>query len=139
MAIKIEKKIVGYAEEKKVTLCLEMLNSRVATNMKGHPDYFCDDMERSDDNIRDDLSFQRLNAVAGCLKRRIIRSHELQSFGQFSPGLGKRTFQLPAQDNCSLHSAGAIKLPLLLTKAHQCRTAFLNTLFSNLNLPLRHS
>ncbi|MEO6245681.1 MAG: TIM barrel protein [Opitutaceae bacterium] len=41
------KKIVGFAEEKKVTLCLEMLNSRVATNMKGHPDYFCDDMERS--------------------------------------------------------------------------------------------
>jgi hydroxypyruvate isomerase len=41
------KKIVGYAEEKKVTLCLEMLNSRVAENMKGHPDYFCDDIERS--------------------------------------------------------------------------------------------
>ena len=41
------KKIVGFAEEKKVTLCLEMLNSRVATTMKGHPDYFCDDMERS--------------------------------------------------------------------------------------------
>jgi hydroxypyruvate isomerase len=41
------KKIVGYAEQKRVTLCLEMLNSRVAENMKGHPDYFCDDMERS--------------------------------------------------------------------------------------------
>ena len=41
------KKIIGYAEEKKITLCLEMLNSRVAENMKGHPDYFCDDIERS--------------------------------------------------------------------------------------------
>ncbi len=41
------KKIIGFAEDKKVTLCLEMLNSRVATNMKGHPDYFCDDLERS--------------------------------------------------------------------------------------------
>lgn len=41
------KKIVGYAEQKNVTLCLEMLNSRVAENMKGHPDYFCDDIERS--------------------------------------------------------------------------------------------
>jgi hydroxypyruvate isomerase len=39
------KKIVGYAEEKKITLCLEMLNSRVDTQMKGHPDYFCDQME----------------------------------------------------------------------------------------------
>ncbi len=41
------KKIVGYAETRKVTLCLEMLNSRVSENMKGHPDYFCDDIPRS--------------------------------------------------------------------------------------------
>jgi hydroxypyruvate isomerase len=41
------KQIVPFAEEKKVTICLEMLNSRVATTMKGHPDYFCDDIERS--------------------------------------------------------------------------------------------
>ncbi len=43
------KKIVPFAEEKGVTLCLEMLNSRVPTTMKGHPDYFCDDIERSVD------------------------------------------------------------------------------------------
>jgi hydroxypyruvate isomerase len=41
------KKIVPLAEEKKITLCLEMLNSRVAIEMKGHPDYFCDSMERT--------------------------------------------------------------------------------------------
>lgn len=41
------KKIVGYAEQKKVTLCLEMLNSRVNVEMKGHPDYFCDDIDQS--------------------------------------------------------------------------------------------
>ncbi len=39
------KKIVGHAEKKRVTLCLEMLNSRVATEMKGHPDYMCDSIE----------------------------------------------------------------------------------------------
>jgi hydroxypyruvate isomerase len=33
------KKIVGHAEKKKVTLCLEMLNSRVDADMKGHPGY----------------------------------------------------------------------------------------------------
>src|SRR6516164_191880 len=33
------KKIVGHAEKKKVTLCLEMLNSRVNEKMKGHPGY----------------------------------------------------------------------------------------------------
>jgi hydroxypyruvate isomerase len=33
------KKIVGHAEKNKVTLCLEMLNSRVKEEMKGHPGY----------------------------------------------------------------------------------------------------
>jgi hydroxypyruvate isomerase len=41
------RKIVSLAEEKKVTVCLEMLNSRVDEEMKGHPDYFCDDIDRS--------------------------------------------------------------------------------------------
>lgn len=43
------KEIAAFAEQKKVTLCLEMLNSRVPIEMKGHPDYFCDSMERSRD------------------------------------------------------------------------------------------
>lgn len=46
------KKIVGYAEQKKVTLCLEMLNSRVNIEMKGHPDYFCDDIDKTVDICR---------------------------------------------------------------------------------------
>jgi hydroxypyruvate isomerase len=33
------KKIVGYAEKKHVTLCLEPLNSRDGADMKGHPGY----------------------------------------------------------------------------------------------------
>jgi hydroxypyruvate isomerase len=39
------KKVVGYAEEKKVNLCIEVLNSRVPVEMKGHPDYQCDKVE----------------------------------------------------------------------------------------------
>ena len=46
------KKIVGHAERKNVTLCLEMLNSRVPVEMKGHPDYFCDDMDLTIDIIK---------------------------------------------------------------------------------------
>lgn len=46
------KEIAGFAEEKKVTICVEMLNSRVNINMKGHPDYFCDSMERTIDILR---------------------------------------------------------------------------------------
>ena len=33
------KKIIGHAERKKVNLCLEILNSRVNVEMKGHPGY----------------------------------------------------------------------------------------------------
>jgi len=39
------KTVIGYAEQKKVNLCLEMLNSRVDVEMKGHPDYMCDKVE----------------------------------------------------------------------------------------------
>jgi hydroxypyruvate isomerase len=39
------KKIIGYAEKKKVNLCLEILNSRVAVEMKGHPGYQGDHTE----------------------------------------------------------------------------------------------
>jgi hydroxypyruvate isomerase len=46
------KEIAGFAEEKKVTLCVEMLNSRVDIQMKGHPDYFCDSIERTVDICR---------------------------------------------------------------------------------------
>jgi hydroxypyruvate isomerase len=41
------KKITGYAEQKNVTVCLEMLNSRVHIDMRGHPDYFCDNFDHA--------------------------------------------------------------------------------------------
>jgi hydroxypyruvate isomerase len=39
------KKVIGYAEKKNVNLCLEVLNSRVDVEMKGHPGYMCDSVE----------------------------------------------------------------------------------------------
>jgi hydroxypyruvate isomerase len=40
------KKVIGYAEKNKITLCLEHLNSRDDTHpMKGHPGYLGDDMD----------------------------------------------------------------------------------------------
>lgn len=40
------KSVIGYAEEKKINLCLEHLNSRDNTHpMKGHPGYFGDDVD----------------------------------------------------------------------------------------------
>ena len=39
------KKVIGYAEEKKINLAIEMLNSRVDEEMKGHPGYQGDHMD----------------------------------------------------------------------------------------------
>jgi hydroxypyruvate isomerase len=39
------KRIIEYAEKKGINLCLEMLNSRVAEEMKGHPGYQGDHMD----------------------------------------------------------------------------------------------
>jgi len=46
------KQVVGFAEQKKVTLCLEMLNSRVNGEMKGHPGYQGDHAEYCIDIIK---------------------------------------------------------------------------------------
>lgn len=47
------KKVIGHAEDKGVTLCLEHLNSRDDTHpMKGHPGYFGDDVELCIDLVK---------------------------------------------------------------------------------------
>lgn len=47
------KKVIGYAEEKGITLCLEHLNSRDDSHpMKGHPGYFGDDVDLCVDLIK---------------------------------------------------------------------------------------
>ena len=45
--VNLWKKVIGYAEKKKVNLCLEHLNSRDDTHpMKGHPGYLGDDVDQ---------------------------------------------------------------------------------------------
>lgn len=47
------KQVAGYAEEKKITLCLEHLNSRDSSHpMKGHPGYFGDHVDFCIDLIK---------------------------------------------------------------------------------------
>lgn len=51
--IKLWKEVIGYAEKKKIKLCLEHLNSRDDTHpMKGHPGYFGDDVDFCVDLIK---------------------------------------------------------------------------------------
>ena len=46
------KRVLPLAEQKKITLALEMLNSRVDVEMKGHPGYQCDTIEWAVDVCR---------------------------------------------------------------------------------------
>jgi hydroxypyruvate isomerase len=81
------KRIVGYAEQKKVTLCLEMLNSRVATNMKGHPDYFCDDMERSVEICRR-IGSERMKVLFDIYHVQIMHGDIITRIRQHAPYIG---------------------------------------------------
>src|SRR4030095_17271709 len=81
------KEIAGFAEEKKVTLCLEMLNSRVDVQMKVHPDYFCDDMERSVEICRR-ISSERMKVLFDIYHVQIMHGDLITRLKQHAPYIG---------------------------------------------------
>lgn len=56
------KRVLPLAEQKKITLALEMLNSRVDVEMKGHPGYQCDTIEWAVD-VCDRVGSDRLKVL----------------------------------------------------------------------------
>jgi hydroxypyruvate isomerase len=81
------KKIVGHAEKRKVTLCLEMLNSRVNIEMKGHPDYFCDKMERAVDVCKR-VGSERLKVLFDIYHVQIMEGDLITRLKEFHPYIG---------------------------------------------------
>ncbi len=81
------KKIVGYAEKKKVTLCLEMLNSRVNVEMKGHPDYFCDDIDKSVEICRQ-VGSERMKVLFDIYHVQIMHGDVITRLKQHAPFIG---------------------------------------------------
>jgi len=81
------KQIVGYAENQKVTLCLEMLNSRVDIEMKGHPDYFCDTIESCVD-ICNQVGSERLKILFDIYHVQIMQGDIITRIKQFHPYIG---------------------------------------------------
>ena len=80
------KRVIDYAEENKITLCVEHLNSRDDTHpMKGHPGYFGDDVELCIDLVKqmDSPNFKLLfdiyhvQIMNGDVIRRIRQYHPL--------------------------------------------------------------
>ncbi len=78
------KKIVGYAEKKNVTLCLEMLNSRVHLEMKGHPDYFCDNIDAAVD-ICKQISSERMKILFDIYHVQIMHGDIISHIRQYHP------------------------------------------------------
>ena len=81
------KKIVGHAEKKKVTLCLEMLNSRVNVEMKGHPDYFCDDIDRSVEICRQ-VGSERMKVLFDIYHVQIMHGDVITRLRKHAPFIG---------------------------------------------------
>lgn len=81
------KKIVGHAEKRKVTLCLEMLNSRVNVEMKGHPDYFCDDIDRSVEICRQ-VGSERMKVLFDIYHVQIMHGDVITRLKQHAPFIG---------------------------------------------------
>ena len=80
------KRVVGYAEEKGITICFEHLNTRDDSHpMKGHPGYFADDVDLCFEIVRKigspnfKLLFDmyHVQIMNGDIIRRIRENHEL--------------------------------------------------------------
>ncbi len=81
------KKIVGYAEKKKVTLCLEMLNSRVAEKMKGHPGYQGDHTDYCIDILKK-VGSPRLKLLFDIYHVQIMDGDVIRRIRQFAEYIG---------------------------------------------------
>jgi hydroxypyruvate isomerase len=81
------KKIVGQAEKKNVTLCLEMLNSRVDVTMKGHPGYQGDHVDYCIDIIRR-VGSPRLKLLFDVYHVQIMDGDVITRFRQYKDLIG---------------------------------------------------
>jgi hydroxypyruvate isomerase len=81
------KQIVGHAEKKKVTVCLEMLNSRVNIEMKGHPDYFCDKIEMAVEVCKR-IGSERMKVLFDIYHVQIMEGDIISRIKQFHPYIG---------------------------------------------------
>ena len=81
------KQIVGHAEKQRVTVNLEVLNSRVNIEMKGHPDYFCDRVEPAVEIIRR-VGSPRLKLLFDIYHVQIMQGDVISRIRQFHEYIG---------------------------------------------------
>ena len=81
------KTVVGYAEKKKINLCLEVLNSRVDVEMKGHPDYMGDTVEWCVEVCRR-VGSDRLKILFDIYHVQIMQGDIITRIRQYHPFIG---------------------------------------------------
>jgi len=83
------KKVVGYAEQKKVTLCLEMLNTRDNSHpMKGHPGYQGDHTDYCVNDILKKVGSPRLKLLFGVYHVQIMDGDVIRRIREHRDYLG---------------------------------------------------
>jgi hydroxypyruvate isomerase len=81
------KQIASHAEKKKVNVCLEMLNSRVNIEMKGHPDYFCDKIEMAAEVCKR-VGSERMKILFDIYHVQIMEGDLIARIKEFHPYIG---------------------------------------------------
>ena len=81
------KKIIGYAEKKKVNISMEILNSRVAVEMKGHPGYQGDHTDYCIDIIKK-VGSPRMKLLFDIYHAQIMDGDIINRIRQYSDYIG---------------------------------------------------
>lgn len=97
------KKVIGHAEKKKITLCLEVLNSRVGEEMKGHPDYMCDKVEWAVEVCRR-IGSPRMTLLFDIYHIQVMQGDIITRIRQFHPYVGHyHTAGVPGRNEIDAH------------------------------------
>ena len=81
------KKVIGRAEKKKVNLCLEVLNTRVDVEMKGHPGYMADNVEWVA-RLCDKVGSQRLKILFDIYHVQVMQGDIITRIKQYAKYIG---------------------------------------------------
>jgi hydroxypyruvate isomerase len=81
------KTVIGLAEKKNITLCLEPLNTRVNVEMKGHPGYQCDTIEWGA-KVCDGVGSPRMKLLFDIYHTQIMQGDVIVRLRQFKDYLG---------------------------------------------------
>ena len=86
--VDVWKKIIGYAEEKKINVCFEHLNSRDDSHpMKGHPGYFGDDVDHCVELIKK-VGSPRMKLLFDIYHVQIMNGDVIRRIGQYKDVIG---------------------------------------------------